>query len=359
MINKSKFDVVEPLESFLNDSRFVDISRSAAHMRFIGILQQNNGKEVPKDILQHIYNETLMHFLATAKSDEEYDRDRRNFDARVWPELHERLRWNFGAAQFTLECSVHSRYIATCLLDMVNHPALLIPMGHGIGHTVDDRLEAIPMDDAAIRFMKDPSFSLFRFRNKASASVLVKAKTILMIGGGSAFTLIARGYPLGELDQKIVIYDMDAEMPRYLEMMLGCPLEEAGIEYRVADFREVFTDSAQADKYDAIEMLGVAAYYFDDLDELFGGICYAAAPGAKLVFDSQVMSAPTLPFDKVIMGWNTRQGDREMHVDNTVDEAKDTIYAACERNGLRVLRYTVEEIDAPAGVVFFAEKPTP
>lgn len=357
-VGKNKFDVVAELEKIIYAEGFIDISRSAAHARFLKIFQDTKGQIVPDDMLQHVYNETLSYFLATAETDEQYDNEKKAFDADVWPLLRERLRVNMSTVQFMLEYGVHSRYIATCLLDMDEHPAMLILMGHGIGHSVTGELEVIPKYDAAMRFMRDPSFSLFRYRDDKSREVALKAHKMLLLGGGAAVSLLMRGYPLGELNQEIVIYDTDATMKDRLEQIVGCPLEDVGIDYRISDFREAFSDPAQHDYYDYVEALGTAAYYSKNPEEFYGGIQSVLVKHGKTVFDNQVMSSPTLPFDVAIMGWNVKQGEQEMHTENSADDAIAVAKKNCEENGLDLLSYSVEEgVASPAGVVFLAVKP--
>lgn len=358
MIDKACFDVVCDLEDWLSDPEFVDINRAMVHGRFLQIFKEKLGQTTPDALLDHIHDEIRMHLWSRRVSD--YG-ELKHFEDVMWPPLKERLRANPATAQFVLEYGLRSAFVLNCLLDMKMHPGLSIPMGHGIGRNELGELEEIPRDDPAVRFMLDPSFSLFRFRTKCSQAEMKKAKRVLMLGGGTAMSLIARNYPLGKLDQEIVIYDLDSRMPEYLEQMIGCPLREAGIDFRTADFRTAFNDPEQFGKYDYIEMLGVGSYYNAEADakELFAGIGRLLAPGGRVVFDLQVMTPgnqAVLAFDKVVMGWNTRDGDREMYCESSIDDAIATAQRDCKFGGLDLVGVQHEDIPAPAGVIFTAEK---
>lgn len=350
-----RFDVVEDLEAFLSSKNYLDISRLMVHARMTQLAVSKKGEIVPDMMLNHVHDEHLM-YLYGILDDAEYEESAEIFDQRVWPEVKERLRVNYGAVQMMLEHGVHSKYIMTCFVDMYEHQGLSIPMGHGIGRNLNGNLEVIPFSDAAMRFMNDPSFSFFRHRTKFSQSYMHKAEEVLMLGGGTAMSLVARNYPLGS--QHIVIYDSDADMASYFAQLAETDdFGSLGVEYRVEDFHNAFADPAQKNHYDFVEGLGIAAYNMDDPDEYFGNVREALHKDGITSFDLQVLgeNQPTLPFDAVVMGWCSRPGSKQMKTYPSVEAAIEAGEAVCKAHELQIVDMGYEDRPDAAGVVFVAK----
>lgn len=355
-------DVVEKAEAFVQSGRFTDLDRHCVHQRFLELSKA--GGEVSEQMLQHIHDRQLNHFGATAASDEEFERQREAFEQKVWPVIRPLMQHNPGMAQFMLEHGVDSQFVAQFLYDVQKNQGVSILLGHGIGHTVTDELVEVLPTDNAFAFYHDASFGIFRFRAKLAQEELEKTvqasegpsapKRVLFLGGGADPTLYARRIKLGKHYQKIVVYDNDPKMRYYLSRIMGS-LSAAGIDYRIGNIDDVLRDESQFGQYDLVCLLGVAAYYADRPQFLFGGIYDLLKPGGRVIFDVQSMH-PVLAFDVFVLGWPTT-----MHVEKNIEAAIQVSQLNCENAGLQVLWTRVEEVvesvEIPAGVVTLAEKP--
>lgn len=348
-----RLDVIEQAEEFVRSGRFTDLNRSCVHERFLQATKA--GGEVLDALVDHIYCRQMNHFGAVAPSLEHYLRQKERFTDEIWPVLQPMLKRNAGMAQFMLEHGVDSDYVARFLYDIQKAQGVSVLLGHGIGHTVLDELEALPPSDNAFAFYYDASFGIFRFRTIKAQAEMRQAKQILFLGGGADPALYARRYPLGELNQKIVVYDHDPQMSRYLEQIAEQPLNELGVDYRSAELEVSLADKSQHGIYDLICVLGIAAYYSDRSKMLFDGIYDLLAPGGKVIFDIQSYH-PVLAFDVGVLGWPTT-----MRVEPTIDAAKEVALRNCANSSLNVLWCEAEQVSepfgVPAGVVTLAQKP--
>ncbi len=343
---------IEDAEQFVESGRFTDLDRGCAHDRFVAMAK--SGREVSDNLVQHIHDRQVNHFGATADSLGDFLAQKNRFDEEIWPVLQPRLKQNSGLAQFMLEHGVDSDYVARFLYDVQRAQGVSILLGHGIGHTVMDELEAVTPTDNAFAFYHDASFGIFRFRAKEAQAQMRQARRILFLGCGADPALYVRQYPLGKLEQTIVAYDHDAQMQKYLQRILGAPLAEFGIDYRIAEIEAVLSDASQYGQYDLICMHGIAAYYEDRSEVLFDGVFNLLAPGGKLTFDVQCFH-PVLAFDVAVLGWPTT-----MHVEPTLDAAQKVSQNYCRAAGLQVVSCKVEDVPKsvgmPAGVVTLAQK---
>ncbi len=344
-------DVIEKAEAYARSGRFLDLNRACVHERLSALAK--SGQEVPDALLQHIHDQQLNFLGATAESVEEFWQQEEAFEKDIWPAVRPLLKQNAGAAQLMLEYGVHSRFVATFLCDIQRAQGVSLLLGHGIGHTVTDELVELSPTDGAFAFYHDASFGIFRLRAKLAQGEMYKAKRILFLGGGADPALYARRYPLGELDQRIVLYDNDPQMRSYLEEIVG-PLDPLNVEYRVDSIQNVLYDQSQFGQYDLVCLLGVAAYFSTQPEVLFDGVYKLLAPGGKLVFDLQFYH-PVLAFDVLVLGWPTT-----MHVEDSEAAARLVAQQYCANSGLRVLWQKTEDPDLPqeaaAGVVTLAEK---
>ena len=341
-------------KKYFCNPEYLDLNRAVTHMRLAEMSKQRI--EVDQKIMDRIHDGLLMRLMATDyEKGEEYRLKKLALENEVWPKLRAKMQNNPGMAQFMMEFGVWSDFIAQFLVNVWECPAKAVLPAHGVAEDLLRRPFAIPRTDPMYPFCYDQSYRMIQYRTAVPQADLRNAGDIIFLGGGLVPELWTNGYPLGEIDQRIVVYDVDADLPAYLERILGASLSSFGIDYRIGNYEEAFADMAQQGAYDYCVMNGVMSYVLDKVDYELAGIAGLLKTGAKACFDVQ-LSHFVLLFDVLTLAWPA-----EMETIKGYDAAVKMIRDPAEKAGFGEVNFTTEPYDAsmgeaPAGMITVARK---
>lgn len=299
--------------------------------------------------INHVYNQLLNHFAATAESDEQFLREREQI-RKTWPQMCKILRRCPGAVAFMKEYGVHSRFFYPFLLDVPKGIAML--PAYFMGRDIFGKICPIPFSDAMYQFcMHDHVFQSVRFRTEYEQKYLRTALHPLALGAGTLPQLWHNGYTPDVEGQEIDAYDSDVELKDHLKQVFGDNLSSYGINYHFEPFEAAFNDEHQWHKHDLVTAMGLASYYLKDLDYLLGGMKQCLAPDGIILLDLQLMD-PALVFDLLVLNWKT---DPMIKLCKNAKSAVEYVQVSCEHLGLSIDEYLIAPNGA-AGIVFKISK---
>ncbi len=183
----------------------------------------------------------------------------------TWPVMYERFKASMGLTQMMLDGGMNSRYFYRYLYNTGKKRfavALEIKDGYSMPVSGADVFEQIPKGDWALMVGAiEPVHVGRRQTDWLCQSVLRKAKKIFEAGAGLLPAYRRYGYPLGELDQKIVACDSSPDILRFLSAVFDKPLEDYNIEYHVDDLMKVMDDPQYFGQFDVVRMTGLISYF--------------------------------------------------------------------------------------------------
>lgn len=286
---------------------------------------------VSKRKLRNVYRRLLNYLAAIIDSSVMYYQYKEALDAS-WPEMREKLRKNPALAQFMLEYGVFSEFFYPFLLRIPQ--ATTLDVAYGYGYDLLGRYRAIPPTDAMYAFCRgDEMFAWIRRRIEGEQRFLKRAKRVLFVGGGVLQALRRNDYPLGELEQEIVAYDLNTQLEQAMPEIFPRPLAEYGISYHYENAANVYADSQYQNYFDVVDVSGVLSYRATDqeLKETLNNILSVVKPCGQIVFDLQVLT-PTLLFDKML-GWKTNPA---MKPERNTTAAVNKVRKICAELGVEV-----------------------
>lgn len=356
MIPKSDFfGSAVRMKEYIAGAEYCDLNRVVTHDR-LAALSKVSG-EVSDGTLNHIHDGILRYALATA---ENYAEQKKILDEEVWPKIREKVKNNPGMAQFLLENAMFSEFIPKFLVNVWGCPAKAVLPAHGVSDTLDGRPKIVPASDPMFPYMYDQSYRMIQFRTEVPQNDLKQAESIFFAGGGLLPELWANGYPLGEIDQTIIVYDLDSTLPAYLEKLLGGKLEDFGIEYHIGDYM-----TAPIERVDAVVANGIMAYEIkktpDNVYDMsgfeakVGNLCSRLKSGGKMFFDVQLLHK-VLIFDLLTLAWPAG-----MTVIESFDKAVALIDPILKKVGFDEVEFMHEPVNTefgenPAGMITVAQK---
>lgn len=284
-------------------------------------------RKISESKLQQIRNGIIAYSATHAASEVDFCKDKTVLDS-VWPELSERIKNNPGLADFMMENGKNSRFFVPFILSVPN--AITLEAADFRGYDLAGNFCEIPASDTMAQFCeKDKMFQWLRLRENTVIPELKKAKTVFFAGGGLLRELRSNDYPLGELDQEIKAFDIDASLQQYLKVVFPKGLEAYKIDYNFSDLRNAY---APLRNYANITIAhGILSYRKNDreLREHIHGLMSVTKPEGALYFDLQCLdlSDGTLLFDKEVLGWKTEVA---MKPEFSQERANQKVYAIAE-----------------------------
>lgn len=303
---------------------------------------------VSKRKLQHIYRRLMNYLAMVVDSSIMFYRYKDVIDA-TWPQMRQKLRRNPALAQFMLEYGVYSEFFYPFLLRIPQATTLEIASGYA--YDLLGRLREVPQTDALYAFFQgDEMFEWIRLRIFGEQEYLPQAAHVLFIGGGLLQSLRRNDYPLGELDQEIVVYDLNANLREPLLGVFAKPLTEYGIDYHFEPAERAFERPDFQRHFELIDASGVLSYRKNDqqLKTMIMEMSRLLTADGKIVFDLQVLT-PTLLFDKML-GWKTNPS---MKPELSPIAAIKKVRRICKELGLEVRELHCSEIGVQFVVSLF------
>lgn len=353
-------DVVEHLEQMAEKTAEIRPNIALLHKELLTPLNPEDPKGGATEAQRALVRAMIrQYFYTTAASPKEFEADMLAFDQRVWPVLDELMVKNQLTAKWFLCGAAQSRFCCTFVVDIVQQPALALLAAQGVGHTVRDTLAVIPPYDAAYSYCIDEAaFREVRFRAKEMQKLFGGAQKILSLGAGLDAAYWTRGFTLRRDVQEAVLCDI-ADVWQYWPQLLGDRPELFGMTALRGNLVDVIQDPAHRGVYDGISLSGIASYFADTVEhlvKLIAGAGQLLAPGGRLVFDLQVMHEGYV-YDVVGLNWA-----QTLTLENSATDAihkVQEVLKICEQSGcpLKALGTATDSAEAPAGVVFWLEKP--
>lgn len=347
------------MKQYFASSEYRDLRRSVTHDRLTAMSKSKG--EVSDDLLAHIYDGNLRFMLANADCAEAYEEQKKVFCDEVWPLLRSCAEKNAGMAQFMLENGVFSEFITKFLWNVQKCPAKAVLPAHGVSDTMLGEPKVVSKDDPMFPYLFDQSYRMIQYRTQVPQEDLKKMGRILFAGGGLLPELWANGYPLGKIDQEIVVYDMDSSAPIYLEKILGGKPKDFGIDYRIGDYRE----APLTGDFDGLVGNGIMSYTIRPTNDGYDMSEFAAdvgrfsrqlRPGGKLYFDIQLFH-PVLIFDILVLIWPSGMTVIKEGYQRAIELVKPVL----DVNGFTELQFSHEPVDEakgekPAGMITVAQR---
>lgn len=305
-------------------------------------------KRVSNAELNHVYNQLLNHFAATAESDEQFLRERAQIK-KTWPRLVKIMRKCSGLVSFMEEYGVYSRFFYPFLLDVPRGVSML--PAYFLGRDIFGVIRPIPTSDAMFQFCEhDPVFRSVRFRTEFNQRFMKDAKNPLLLGPGTVPEVWFNDYQK-DPEQHVTAYDIDTELKDPLNQIFEGGLAAHNIDYHFASFEEVLKDEDYQAKHDLLSMMGLASYNLDKLDEILAGARRVTTPEAVIVLDLQ-LAHPVLIFDVLVLNWVTKP---MMKLCKDANDAIERVAKACNRHNLSIDECQVTP-HGGAGIVFKISK---
>ncbi len=298
--------------------------------------------------LNHVYNQLLNYFAATAESDEQFLRERAEI-RRTWSRMCKIMRKCPGLIKFMKEYGVHSRFFYPFLLDIPKGVAML--PAYFKARDIFGNICSIPFSDAMYQFcVHDHVFQSVRFRTEYEQRFLKKALRPLILGPGTLPQLWYNDYRSEVSKQKIDAYDPDSDLRVSLEQIFDGDLKNHGVNYSFDSFKAAFEDERHWHQHDLITSMGLLSYFLNDIDCFLQGAKQCLTSNGVLLLDLQLRD-PALIFDYLVLCWRT---ESRMILCKDVNDALSRMQAACRRHGLSIDEY----LAAPngAGIVFKISK---
>lgn len=189
----------------------------------------------------------------------------------TWPEMRERFARSLSLTQMMLDYGTQSRYfyqylILTgrnmCAVALEAKDGYAIPVS--AGNMENPVFEKVPESDWMMLIcVEEPSFAARRATDGAFQSLLRSSKSIFEAGAGLLPAYRHYGYPLGQLDQRIVACDADARLPDFLKLVFPQPLTTYGITYITGDLMEVMARPQYRHQFEVVRLTGILSYFPD------------------------------------------------------------------------------------------------
>ena len=349
------------LKEYVTHPEYRDLRRDVVHGRLSSIVianMQATEKYVASEAeLQQIHDGILMHQRAKLNA-EDYLACKERFDREIWPKIKARAEHNPGMVRFLWECGIFSDLIAPFLVNVWECPAKAVLPAHGIAEDMLGNPVVILPLDPMFPFCYDQSYRMIQGRAEAPQETIKRSKRVLLAGGGLAPELWVNNFPLGETDTEYVIVDIDPNLPKYLERILGKKLGDYNITCVQDDIVHFCKEEANRYQFDCLVANGFMSYHTkspEELEEIFEGFANVLCAGGKLFFDVQLKHAVLL-FDVLVLEWPS-----EMDTLDGCQVAVDLIAPYLAKYGFVNAKYSTEAYDpekgeAPAGMFTVAEK---
>lgn len=314
----------------------------------------------PEAELNHILNQLLDYFYATAETEEQFLRERRQILTVIWPWLKPRMKHNYGLVKFMEQYGVYSRYFVP-LLRCVPGALALCP-AHGECVDIFGVPQKVPKWDKLSQFIdKDGMYAFARLRADDAKPALEKASRALVLGAGTLQEVRSLKRFKKEWSKKphdvpwLVAYDLDTRLKAYYSA-LNINLDEYGVDLRYEDFERVFENAEMLEAFELVGAWGVASYHDDRLEWLLSNMKQRLTQDGIIKFDLQVLEGGSklkkrfwqhiLVFDRIILRWKSSMKPRSSIID-----AVRYVQACCANVGLKIDYYKYDP-ENPIGVIF-------
>lgn len=148
---------------------------------------------------------------------------------------------------------------------------------------------------------------------------------------------------------RIVAYDLDPEMPGYLNMVFKRSMEEYGIDYRLEALERAFVNPELQGLFDVVVANGFMSYHQDEAETLYylRGFHKLLKPGGVVVFDVQTME-PSMVRCAVTLAWKL-----PLKPDRSPKAAIERIREAAKRVGFAGFEYEIDKYNKRPALVNF------
>lgn len=312
-MQKKKLDVMEWLNAYWSSKKYIALDNTIGCDKYVE--QSRSGEVITDEMLQHLHDRTIVCKGLRCHSDDcgYFDRWLKWFEEKMWPLLKKKAKELAGLYHFYMEMGIYSDAVLMFDYDAwTGNLALACLLAYGITHDIDGNLMNVRMDDPMLVYIKEnSSLSFMRYRSEATQTTILKLKEnnpgrkirVGVFGGGCEPALWLNGMDLEGME--VIIYDLNAAMKGVLEQIMEQPLEELGIEYRIANFMEAFADESMAGAFDLIIYDGVMSYYPEKKMEIAKGTKHLLRAGGMMFFDDILMH-PDMVFGLFVRGWTTK-----------------------------------------------------
>lgn len=233
----------------------------------------------PTDDLVDSVRERVISFCKKTHDGDDgaFRKDVAGIDA-TWPEMRVRFKNSLSLTQMMLNYGADSRYFYQylfitgrnlCAVSLEAKDGYAIPVSAGKMEDDDFAFEKVPEDDWMFLIcVEEPSFAARRATDGVFQFVLQKADSIFEAGAGLLPAYRNYGYPLGQLNQRIVACDADSRMLRFLPLVFDRSLAKCGIEYVIGDLMEVMARAEYHGQFSVVRMTGIMSYFPDSVDRM-------------------------------------------------------------------------------------------
>lgn len=308
--------------------------------------------KTPWSDIQRIYDLIVMYCSMTAPNHEEFRKDMSGLD-RLWPEAMMKLRHNRGMAKLMLDHGWMSRIILPYILQGAQ--AISLDVFYGKAFDLQDNFVELPPGDMAQYYAVWEAIGVMIRERIMFAQDYLREPGLNLAFCGAGLMPELRVFEdiLGKYHPKVLACDADVRVLDGLKLVFDKPMEELGIDYRIANIGEIASDQNNWLKFDRTLAQGIPSYYHKKQQtlELLSDLARITAPGGVIIFDRQLMEW-TLVRCATGMGWES-----DLTPDWTVNQAVRTVKWACDQLGLE-LKWQVDSRNRhPVGVMFAATKP--
>lgn len=192
---------------------------------------------------------------------------------KSWPMMRQLLSKSMGLTQMMLDYGVNSRYFYQYVY-VANQKMFAVALENKDGRAMplsgEKVLEPIPLDDwAIVTGVEDPNHSARRGTDAVCQSLLRGAKTIFECGAGLMPAYRNYGYPLGQLDQRIVACDSDERLADFFPSAFdGRSLQSCNIDYLFGNAKQIMDNPEFFGKFKVVRMTGFLSYFRNFEDKL-------------------------------------------------------------------------------------------
>lgn len=158
---------------------------------------------------------------------------------------------------------------------------------------------------------------------------------------------------LKELYGRVVAYDLDEKLPKYLPKVFGKPIEEYGVEYHTDDVKAILEDENSAGRFDIVYAKGFMSYHFSDNETIYylSRCKRLLKPGGIFIFDVQTFELQMMRC-ATTLGWS----GTSLKPDSNVRTAIERIFRLSEQVGLRISNYHIDPANKKPTFVQFCLK---
>lgn len=312
-VKKTDLDVMAAINEYWNSDRYVPLDNNIGSTGYVQ--QSMSGEVVTDEMLQHLHDRVVVckGLRCHAMEHGIFRRWVEWFDEEMWPLLKKKACEFPGLYHFYLEHGMYSDAVIMFDYDAwTDNLATACLLAHGITHDIDGNMIPIDMNDPMLIYIKEnSSLQFMRYRSLKAQEEILRLKRansgkkirVGIFGGGAEPALWANGMNLEDIE--VVIYDTNSKMKGVLEQIMGCSLEELGIDYRIQNLTAAFADESLFETFDIIVYNGVMSYYPELKQKIAEGTWRLLKVGGVMFFDDILMH-PDMVFGLKVRAWTVK-----------------------------------------------------